>query len=355
MENDNTFVAGVDIGDRYSEICVLDQEGEVVEVTRIRTTQKGIDQYFRMKERMTVALEVGTHSPWISRHLKEIGHEVLVANARKLRMIYANDRKSDRTDAELIARVARMDPKLLAPIEHRGEDSQAMLAVVRSRDTLVQVRTKLVNHVRGVVKSFGERMTSCSAASFHKHTDQIPKQLRPALLPVMEEIRELASRIKEYERMIERACREEYPETEVLREVPGVGPVTSLAYVLTLEDPNRFKKSRSVGAYLGFVPRLSQTGATDPQLPITKAGDPYLRRLLVGCAHYILGTFGPDTDLRRWGLKMAERGGKNAKKRAAVAVARKVAVLLHHLWSTGEVYEPLRQQVSKVKVHRAAQ
>lgn len=162
MENDNTFVAGVDIGDRYSEICVLDQEGEVAEVTRIRTTQKGIDQYFRMKVRMTVALEVGTHSPWISRHLKEIGHAVLVANARKLRMIYANDRKSDRTDAELIARVARMDPKLLAPIEHRGEDSQAMLAVVRSRDTLVQVRTKLVNHVRGVVKSFGERISSRS-------------------------------------------------------------------------------------------------------------------------------------------------------------------------------------------------
>jgi transposase len=248
-----------------------------------------------------------------------------------------------------------MDPKLLAPIEHRGEGSQAMLAVVRSRDILVQVRTKLANHVRGVVKSFGERMASCSAASLHKHADQIPKQLRPALLPVMEEIRELASRIKEYEQTIERACREEYPETEVLREVPGVGPVTSLAYVLTLEDPKRFKKSRSVGAYIGFVPRLGQTGATDPQLPITKAGDPYLRRLLVGCAHYILGPFGPDTDLRRWGLKLAERGGKNAKKRAAVSVARKVAVLLHHLWSTGEVYEPLRQQVGKAKTRRAVQ
>jgi transposase len=355
MKDGSTFVCGVDIGDKYSEICVLDQEAEVVEVTRIRTTPKGFKRYFSGKERMRVALEVGTHSPWISRLLADLGQEAMVANARKLRMIYDNDRKCDSNDAELIARVARMDPKLLAPISHRGADSQAMLAVVRSRDILVQARVRLINHVRGAVKSFGERMPSCSAETFHKHTDKVPEQLRPALLPVMEEIRALTGRIREYERGIKRACQEEYSETQVLQSVPGVGPVTSLAYVLTLEDPSRFKKSRSVGAYLGFVPRLDQTGATDPQLPISKAGDSYLRRLLVGCAHYILGPFGPDTDLRRWGLKLAQRGGKNAKKRAAVAVGRKLAVLLHHLWKTGDTYEPSRQQPGRRGRRRKAQ
>lgn len=355
MGDGSTLVAGVDIGDRYSEICVLDEEGEVAQAARIRTTGRGFEQYFGGRGRMRVALEVGTHSPWISRLLGELGHEVLVANARKLRMIYGNGRKSDSNDAELIARVARMDPRLLAPIVHRGEESQAMLAVVRSRSLLVSARVMLINHVRGVVKSFGGRMAPCATASFHKQSDKIPERLRRALAAVMEEIEGLTGRIKEYDRMIGQACDEEYPETQVLRRVPGVGPVTSLAYVLTLEDPRRFGRSRAVGAYLGFVPRLGQTGERDPQLPISKAGDPYLRRLLVGCAHYIMGPFGPQTDLRRWGLKLAARGGKSGKKRAAVAVGRKLSVLLYQLWKTGEEYEPLRQQVREEKVRRAAQ
>jgi transposase len=341
MKEHTTFIAGVDIGDRYSEICLLDSEGEVAETTRIRTTTQGFEQYFQARKGIKVVIEVGTHSPWISRQLKEMGHEVLVANARKLRMIYDNDQKSDSTDAELLARVARMDPKLLAPIVHRGESSQVMLAMIRSRDMLVQTRTRLVNHIRGVVKSFGQRFPTCSTESFHKHADNIPEALRPALAPVMDQILALNRRLKEYEQKIEQVCREEYPETQALRGVPGVGPITSLAYVLTLEDPARFKNSRSVGPYLGFVPRRKQTGESDPQLPITKAGDPYLRRLLVGSAHYILGPFGPDTDLRRWGLRLAGRGGKNAKKRATVAVARKLSVLLYHLWKTEEAYKPL--------------
>jgi transposase len=139
---------------------------------------------------------------------------------------------------------------------------------------------------------------------------------------------------------IEQLCQEHYPETHHLRQVSGVGPITALAYVLTLDDPDRFRKSREVAPALGLVPKRDQSGDRDPQLRITKTGDSYLRRLLVGSAQYILGPFGPDCDLRRWGLKLAQRGGKNAKKRAVVAVARKLAVLLHHLWVTGEVYDP---------------
>jgi transposase len=291
---------------------------------------------------MRIAVETGTHSPWVSRLLGECGHEVLVANARKLRLIYANKRKTDEVDAENLARLARLDPKLLYPVEHRGEDSQAHLAIIRSRQALVDCRTQLVNHVRGAVKSFGHRLPKCPARSFHKKApEHIPEALSPALEPILEQIASLTGRIRDYDRQLETVSEEHYPQTELLRQVEGIGPLTALCFVLTLEDPSRFAKSRSVGAYLGLVPARDQSGDRDPQKHISKEGEEMLRKLLVSRAHYVLGPFGSDSDLRRHGEKIASRGGKNSKKRAAVAVARKLSVLLHRLWVTGEVYDPL--------------
>jgi transposase len=189
----------------------------------------------------------------------------------------------------------------------------------------------------------GARVPSCSAESFHKRVfEELPEGLKPALDTVIETIAALTRDIRGYDKRIETLAAKQYPETEILRQVSGVGPVTALSFVLTVEDPSRFRSSRSLGAYVGLQPRRSQSGNEDPELRITKAGDDDLRRLLVGSAHYILGPFGPDTDLRRWGLALAARGRKNAKKRAIVAMARKLAVLLHRLWITAEVYEPLR-------------
>jgi transposase len=291
---------------------------------------------------MRIAIEAGTHSPWVSRVLEECGHEVLVANARKLRLIYANKRKTDEVDAENLARLARLDPKLLHPLKHRGEESQAHMAIIRSRQALVGSRTQLANHVRGAVKSFGARLPKCPARSFHKRaSEHIPDALRPALEPVLEQIGSLTERIRDYENQLETISKERYPETELLRQVEGIGPLTALTFVLTLEDPYRFEKSRSVGAYLGLVPANDQSRDRNPQRRISKEGDEMLRRLLVGSAHYILGPFGSDSDLRRHGEKIASRGGKNAKKRAVVAVVRKLSVLLHRLWVTAEVYDPL--------------
>jgi transposase len=291
---------------------------------------------------MRIAIEAGTHSPWVSRLLEECGHEVLVANPRRTRLIYANKRKTDEVDAENLARLARLDPKLLHPLEHRGEESQAHLAIIRSRQALVSTRTQLVNHVRGAVKSFGARLPKCPARSFHKRAaEHIPEALRPALGPILETIGSLTERIRDYERQLETISKESYPETELLRQIEGVGALTALTFVLTLEDPYRFERSRSVGACLGLVPANDQSGDRDPQRRISKEGDELLRKLLVGSAHYILGPFGSDSDLRRYGQKIASRGGKNAKKRAAVAVARKLCVLLHRLWVSAELYDPL--------------
>jgi transposase len=337
------ITAGVDIGDKYSYLCLIDTaSGEVIEEGRLRTTPEAFGRRFSSEQPMRIAIEAGTHSPWVSRLLEGCAHEVLVANARKLRLIYANKRKTDEVDAENLARLARLDPKLLYPLKHRGEQSQAHMAIIRSREALVSCRTQLVNHVQGTVKSFGGRLPKGPARSFHKRApEHIPEPLRPALGPILEQIGSLTECIKDYDRKLEAICQEHYPETALLRQVEGIGPLTALTFVLTLEDPYRFERSRSVGAYLGLVPATDRSGDRDPQKRISKEGDEMLRRLLVGSSHYILGPFGSDSDLRRHGEKIAARGGKNSKKRAAVAVARKLAVLLHRLWVTGEVYDPL--------------
>jgi transposase len=335
---------GLDLGDRYSYLRLIDtQSGEAVEEGRLRTTPEAIRRRFASERPMRIAIEAGTHSPWVSRLLEECGHEVLVANPRKLGLIYANRRKTDEVDAENLARLARLDPKLLYPVEHRGEDSQAHMAIIRSRQALVDCRTQLVNHVRGTVKSFGARLPKCPARSFHKRAkEHIPEALSPALGAILEQIGSLTERILKYDRELEAIAKESYPETELLRQVEGIGSLTALTFVLTIENPHRFERSRSVGAYLGLVPATERSGDRDPQKRISKEGDEMLRKLLVGSAHYVLGPFGSDSDLRRHGQKIASRGGKNAKKRAAVAVARKLAVLLHSLWVSGEVYDPLR-------------
>jgi transposase len=342
---EGTMTVGMDLGDRYTHLCLLDTKtGEAIEEGRLRTTAKAFEARFaNTTGRLSVAIEAGTHSPWVSRLLAECGHEVVVANPRKTRLIHAGSRKNGRMDAEKLARLLRSDRGLLYPIVHRGGDAQAHLALVHSREALVRSRARLINHVRGTVKSFGDRLPKRSSATFHKKApENLPEELEEALSPVLETIASLTRKIADYERRIEELAEESYPESASLRQVPGVGPLTALVFMLTLEDPQRFGKSRSVGAHLGLVPGQGQSGASDPQKRITKEGDETLRRLLVGSAHYILGPFGEDSDLRRHGEKLMATGGKRAKKRAVVAVARKLSVLLHRLWLTGEVYEPLR-------------
>ena len=337
------ITVGLDLGDKYSHICALDTDsGELLEEGRLRTTPEAFGRRFGYERGLRVAVEVGTHSPWVSRLLEDCGHEVLVANPRRTRLIYGEGRKSDKLDAQKLARLARADPELLYPIEHRGEGSQANLSLIHSREALVRSRSQLISHARGTVKSFGSRLPGCSAPSFHKKVrEHLPSELAEGLGPIVDTIASLTEKIGDYDRRIEQLATERYPETELLRQVQGIGTLTALTFVLTLEDPKRFAKSRDVGAYLGLVPGRDQSGDKDVQRGITCAGDKMLRALLVSSTHYILGPFSQDSDLKRHGQKIASRGGKNAKKRAVVAVARKLSVVLHHLWVSGEVYEPL--------------
>lgn len=332
---------GMDLGDKTHEVCVLDEAGEVIVRRQIANTKASVVKFFKPYAGALVVMETGTHSAWIAREVEALACCVLVGNARKLRAIWSSKNKSDVHDAEMLARIARVDRALLYPIHHRGAAAQQDLAVLKARDLLVAVRSDLVNHVRGAVKASGGRVAKCSTDAFAgRARDGVPSGLLPALLPVIEEIEALTGRIRAYDKQVVELIEQGHPDARRLSQVPGVGPVTSLGFVLSLEESGRFKKSRSVGAYLGLTARRDQSGQTDKQLRITKAGDEFVRRLLVGCAHYILGAFGPDCDLRRFGLKLAARGGKNAKRRAVVAVARKLSVLLHRLWVTGAQYDP---------------
>jgi transposase len=244
-------------------------------------------------------------------------------------------------------RLARIDPELLYPVKHRSAPAQADLMMIRARAGLVRVRTGLVNTARGLSKSYGERLRGCNVRNMNqKKAEGLSPELQAALEPLLAAIESVSQRIAEYNQRIENLAQQSYPQVGLLKQVKGVGTLIGLTFLLTLEDPRRFRKSRDVGGYLGLQPGRRNSGRSEPQMHISKEGDPYLRTLLVQGAQHILGPFGPDCDLRRWGLKLAERGGRNGKKRAIVATARKLAVLLHHLWVSGEVYEPLHNSSS---------
>ena len=332
---------GLDLGDRTSRTYEVRATGECVREATVSTTVAGLTRSFEHRPRARVVLEVGTHSPWVSRLLEQLGHEVIVANPSAMFVGRPRRRRNDRLDARFLARQGRTDVELLYPLKHRSADAQRDLEYLRARDQLVAVRSKLINHVRGTVKSSGARLPQCSAEAFAKRAARdLPPALAPALLPIVEVIADLTRRIAHAEGQLAALIHERHPVAQRLQQPAGVGPITALAFVLLVEDPTRFRKSRDVGAYFGLVPRLDDSGDATPQLRISKAGDEFGRRLLVSAAHYILGPFGPECDLRRYGSAIAQRGGKNAKKRAVVAVARKLAVLLHQLWVSGTAYDP---------------
>lgn len=340
MDQRSAVTFGLDVGDRHSQVCVLDAiSGEVIEESRIRTTAAGIRNYFANRQPGLVTLEVGTHSPWITRELSEANHEVIVANARKVRLIHGVSRKNDRLDAEKLARLARIDAKLLSPIVHRSSKAQADLARLRSRDALVRTRSALIAHVRGSVKAYGSRLPTGASETFaSKARERLPIELRPALEPVLTSIETLTTSIETINAELA-ALADEYPATKALRQVNGVGLLTALTFQLVIEDPSKFSSSREVGPYLGLAPGERQSGEREQKRTITKEGDTLLRRLLVQCTHLILNGKS-DSDLKRAGQRITAKGRHRSV--AVTAVARKLAVLLHSLWMSGEVYEPLR-------------
>lgn len=333
---------GLDVSDRKSAAIGLDEAGEVILREMVPTTTPELTRWASAIAPTVIALEAGPHSPWISRLLTRCGHEVIVGNPAKIPSISRSRSKTDWRDAEQLARLARFDRKMLHEIKHRSEDTQKDLQLIRTRDAVVRARSKLISHVRATVKAHGHRVERCSTDAFSKRArTTLIQDMLDIVAPVLDVIDLVGATIASYDKQIEKLAATKYPETAWLQQITGVGTLTALAYVLVLADATRFRSSRMVGPYLGLVPAKDQSGEIDPQKGISKEGDRLMRRLLVQSAHYILGPNRMDCDLRRHGEAIAARGGKNAKKRAAVAVARKLAVLLHHLWITKQTYVPL--------------
>jgi len=330
---------GVDLGDRHSQVCGLDAQGERVLERRVCSTTAGLTSVFGKLPACRVVLEASGSARCVAELLREMGHDVKVVNPRRMRRIYENENKSDVVDARELADAGLYRWEKLPVVYLRSKEAQEKLAVLRARDLLVRTRTGLVNLVRSLLKQEGVRVPKCTTESFPKRAEAlVPEGLRVALEPLLAQAVALTDRVKGLDRWIMGEAQED-PAVRCVCQVKGVGPVTGAAFVWTLEDPERFRKSRTVGSFLGLRPKRDQSGETDKQLPITKVGNSYVRQLLVECGQYILGPFGQDSALRQWGLKLAQRGGKRAKRKAVVAVARKLAVLLHRLWVTGEVYE----------------
>jgi transposase len=329
---------GIDLGDKMSRYCIVNQDGEAVEEGSFRNQVSSLETHFAGEPRR-IALEAGGQSAWISRELKRLGHEVIVANARELKWITASDTKNDPVDARKLALLARANVHLLAPVEHRTAEQQAELAVVRTRDAILRARTLLINSARGIAKGFGVRLPKSITSTFGKRAlVDLPVTLRAPLEGLLGQIDALTQQIENYDQQVSQLAGQ-HPEVNRLTSIPGVGPLTAVTFVLTLGRPERFPHSRDVAGFLGLRPKQRQSGACDPKLGISKSGDPYLRKLLVQCAHHVLGHWGKDSALRRWGLAKTE-GGKKATLRAIVAVARELSVLLHRLWVSGEFYKP---------------
>lgn len=336
---------GLDVGDRTTHLCVLDGERQVAWRGRCETRREALQEALAPYPGSRVILEAGSQSHWMAAALQAWGCLPHVVDPRRVALIAKDPRKCDRRDAESLARLGLGCPELLGRVHHRDEATQADLSLVRTRDLLVRTRTRVIQQVRGLCKVFGVRLPSCSAEAFGRRMGaQIPELLAPAVEPLLGLLADLHVRLEASDRRLKELAQTRYREaTERVAQPHGVGPVTSVAFVLTLADPARFAHSRDVGSWVGLCPRNSASGDRAPQLGISKCGDGYLRRLLVQDAHYILGHFGKDSDLRRFGLRLVARGGAGAKQRAAVAVARKLAVLLHRLWVSGQPYEPLHQ------------
>jgi transposase len=333
---------GLDLGDSSSSYCVLDALGKRLEEAAVPTTRPELERVFAGQPRSRIVMEATRCSHWVRQTLQSFGHEVIVANPRQLDLITKSLRKTDRNDARMLARIGRSELELVSAVHERSDVSMRARTLMHARTHLVRTRTRLINLVRSSFKVFGYQVPTCSPDAFHvRARSAMPAELEPALLPLLGMLEKLKQTVQHYNREIARIS-DQFPQTKIFEQIYGVGPLLALAFVTSLEDPARFPDSRSVGAFLGLTPGSRQSGASNPHLGITKQGDGELRTLLATAGMHIMRRSAPDCDLKRYGKRIASGGTPRDRGRARIAVARKLAVLMHRLWLTGEVYQPLR-------------
>ena len=355
MEYDTTI--GVDVSDRTSKVCVMRKipggERRILVETSCATTKEGFSEAFAKFERTwPVVFETGTHCRWMDKNFKALGFKTIIANPGRVPTITKSNTKNDRNDARELARLGLADPEMLHPVKLRDEIFQQMLRYHHARNVLVSERTQIINQMRGFAKSMGYRIESVEAERFHTlNRADWPKDLEDCAWPLMGVLKVLAIKIKAYDRLIERLA--EKPEFKVMveraRTVYGIGIIGSTVIVAAIGgDPNKFEHARDVGPYLGLTPKQDQSGETDKQLHITKAGSDIVRKALTECANAAMKSSAKDTDVKLKGLRIAMHGGKIAKKKARMAVARMLAItVIALLKNPEEEYVPLSEAGKK--------
>lgn len=336
---------GFDLGDENSHYCLISAEGEVELRGKVPTERTALSELIMRLPPARMVLEASTQSHWVAALMRSLDREVYVANPRRIPLLTQSSRKTDRNDAEILARIGRLDVQLLSPVHERSEICMRLRASLRARSLLVRSRVRVVNSIRSTLKVFGHKPLSCAPEYVAARIlPTVPSDLRPTLEPLFATLQTLNEQIKGFDEHLVASCDQHFPETGVLRQVRGVGPLVALAFITAIGDPRRFKDSRCVGSYLGLTPKSHQSGSSDPRLRISKEGDGTVRSLLVTAATHIMRRSAPDSDLKQFAKRIAASGTPRDKGRARIAVARKLAVLLHRLWLTGEVYEPFRAE-----------
>ena len=348
---------GADVSDRTTKICVMTKadggERRIVVETTCATTKAGFEEAFSKFDRSwPVVFETGTHCRCMDRLFRRMGFKTIVGNPGKIPSITKSNTKNDRNDARELARLAIADPAMLHPVFLRDEVYQQMLRFHHARNVLLSQRTQTINQIRGFAKSMGYRIECSSTEKFHElGKADWPRELEECAWPLMGVLKAINLKIKAYDKLIARlAERPEFkPMVERVRVVYGVGTIGSTVFVAAIGGrPDRFDRVRDIGPYFGMIPKQDQSGDDDKQLHITHAGPEIVRTALVECAGVVMMEKSKDTDLKLKGLRIAMRGGKIARKKAKVAVARGLAVAMLALLQHPErEYVPLSEEGKK--------
>ena len=348
---------GADVSDRTTKICVMTKaeggERRIVLETTCATTKAGLEEAFSKFDRSwPVAFETGTHCRWMDGVFRKMGFKTIVGNPGKIPSITKSNTKNDRNDARELARLAIADPAMLHPVFLRDEVYQQMLRFHHARNMLISQRTQSINQIRGFAKSVGHRIECSSTEKFHEQGKAgWPRELEECAWPLMGMLKTINLKIKAYDKLIARLA--ERPEfksmVERVRVVYGVGIIGSTVFVAAIGGrPDRFAHTRDIGPYFGMIPKQEQSGDDDKQLHITHAGADIVRTTLVECAGVVMMDKSKDTDLKLKGLRIAMHGGKIARKKAKVAVARGLAVAMLALMQHPErEYIPLSEEGKK--------
>lgn len=339
----NNTTIGMDLGNKVHKIIGLNEHGKEVLRCEVENTKAAVEAFFKEHADATIAMETGTCCRWVSKLARLHCHDAIVGNARKLRAIWQSKQKNDWNDAHMIAALARASRELFHPVMLRDDEHHDLYQLIQLRDISVRQRTQTINAIRGMCKAAGDFVRKCDAQGLFRHLEYIPETQAWKFRPLIERLGAIAENIQQYDWLIQDYADAHFKtQVALLRTIPGVGLITSCMFVALIQDPKNFGNPRDAGCYFGLTAGQDQSGDKDAPMHVTKAGNTQMRKLLVTAANYILRDSSPDSAIKRYGQRICARGGKIARRKAKIAIARKLSVVMMSMLQSGESYRDER-------------